>query len=135
MMARQREPAAAAQAVAEAVNGLCLFLCGPSFQSLKADAPALLRQWDAEYAPVLRGIEPPTGRSSAETLRGALGRISAIARAGFDPDAPAQLRPLRAAVRDALAAMGIPLPVLTSAGAAVCELHGAECPLLTRRGG
>lgn len=131
-MARQGEPAGA-QAVAEAVNGLCLFLCGPSFQSLEADAPALLRQWDAEYAPVLRTIEPPPGRSSAG-LRGALERISAIARAGFDPGAPAQLRPMRAAVRDALAAMGIPLPALTSPGAAVCELHGAECPLLARGG-
>lgn len=133
-MARRRDPLATAQAVTEAVNGLCLFLCGPSFRSLQADAPALLREWDAEYAPALRVLEPPTGRPGAAALEAALARISAVARSGFDPEAPEQVAPLRVAVRDALAAMGIPLPVLTSAGAAVCELHGAECPVAARGG-
>jgi hypothetical protein len=128
-MAR-RDQGTTAQAVSEAVNGLCLFLCGPSFRGLQAEAPSLLRQWDAEYAPVLRMLNLPGAGSVA--LRAALGRISAIARAGFDPAADDQLRPLRAAVREALTALGIPLPVLTSAGAAVCELHGPDCPVLAR---
>jgi hypothetical protein len=129
-MDRKRDQATTAQAVSEAVNGLCLFLCGPSYAALKGDAPALLRQWDAEYAPVLRMIALPRGQGSSVALGAALSRISVIAKAGFDPGSDEQLRPLRVAVRDALAAMGIPLPVLTSAGAAVCELHGAECPAL-----
>jgi hypothetical protein len=132
-MDRKRDQATTAQAVSEAVNGLCLFLCGPSFDGLKADAPALLRQWDAEYAPVLRMLALPRGRGSAVALGATLSRISAIAKAGFDPGAAEQVKPLRVAVRDALTAMGIPVPVLTPASAAVCELHGAECPVLASR--
>jgi hypothetical protein len=133
-MDRTRDQAATAQAVSEAVNGLCLFLCGPSFRSLGADAPALLRQWDAEYAPILRGLAPPRGRAGAAALGGALQRISSIAAAGFDPGALESLRPLRAAVRDALTALGIPLPVLAPAAAAVCELHGDGCPVAKQGG-
>jgi hypothetical protein len=128
----KKGPTASAQAVSEAVNGLGLFLCGPTFLGLKADAPALLRQWDAEYAPVLRGLALPRGRGSSAALGAALARISSIASAGFDPESAAQLGPLRAAVRDALTAMGIPLPVLTSTAAAACELHGPECPVLAQ---
>jgi hypothetical protein len=132
-MDRKHDQASTAQAVSEAVNGLCLFLCGPSFESLEADAPALLRQWDAEYAPILRMLALPRGRGSSVALGAALARISAIAKAGFDPAKQGQLGPLRAAVRDALTAMAIPLPVLTPEGAAVCELHGPECPVLASR--
>lgn len=124
---RGRDAGTTAQAVAEAVNGLCLFLCGPSFRGLGADAPALLAQWDAEYAPILRALALPAPRRGP--LRDALGRISAVAAAGFDPGAPGQLAPLRAAVRDALGALGIPLPAGTAAGVDVCELHGAGCPV------
>lgn len=131
-MDRRRDAAATAQAVSEAVNGLALFLCGPTFQGLKADAPALLRQWDAEYAAVLRALPLPKGRGSAAALADAVARLSAVARAGFDPDSADQLRPLRAAARDALVAMGIPLPVLSSEGAALCELHGPDCPVLAQ---
>jgi hypothetical protein len=129
-MDRKRDQGTTAQAVSEAVSGLCLFLCGPSFRSLKADAPALLRQWNGEYAPVLRMLALPKGRGSSAALAAALGQLSAIATAGFDPAQPEQVAPLRAAVRSALTAMGIPLPVLTAAGAAACELHGPDCPLL-----
>lgn len=132
-MTRERDQGTTAQAVSEAVNGLCLFLCGPSFRSLGTDAPALLAQWDAEYAPVLRMITVPASRGGTPRLGGALDRLSAIARAGFDPGAAAQVKPLRDAVRDALAAVGIPLPALTSAGATVCELHGDDCPLRAGR--
>ena len=131
-MDRKQGGTASAQAVSEAVNGLGLFLCGPTFQGLEADAPALLRQWDAEYAPVLRGLALPRGRGSSAALGAALARISSIASAGFDPRSAEQLAPLRAAVRDALTAMGIPLPARAAAGAAVCELHGPECPVLAQ---
>lgn len=134
-MERKREGGArSAQAVSEAVNGLCLFLCGPAFRNLGADAPDLLRQWDSEYAPVLRALQLPAARASAAALGAALRRVSAVASAGFDPASPEQLKPLRAAIRDALTALGIPLPVLTSEGAAVCELHGPSCPLAARGG-
>jgi hypothetical protein len=123
-----------AQAVSEAVNGLCLFLCGPTFEGLKADAPSLLRQWEDEYAPVLRALDLSAARGDSAALRAALGRISSVSAAGFDPESAAHLRGLRGAVRDALAALGIPLPKLTAEGARVCELHGPACPAAAKAG-
>ena len=50
--------------------------------------------------------------------------------AGVDLDAPNQLATLRAATRDLLVAMRFPIPTVPTADAAVCELHGAACPVL-----
>jgi hypothetical protein len=120
------------EAVSEGVNALCLFLCGPTYEGLKADAPALLAQWAAEYAPVLRDVDVPPALRGA--FRAALERLVAIAGAGFDPDAADRVRELRAPIREVLTALRLPLPAPASPGAKVCELHGKSCPVIAPRG-
>ncbi len=60
----------------------------------------------------------------------ALAKISSLITAGVDLDAPNQLTTLRAAIRDMLVAMQFPIPTVPAAETAVCELHGADCPVL-----
>jgi hypothetical protein len=125
-----REPEAIkdARRVAEGLNTLCVLMCGPAFRKVQARAPALLRRWEAEYAPVFRSLDAPQGDTA--TLRSAVDKISALAAGAFDPSAPDEVTALRGAIREALTALGVALPVLSPEAAAVCELHGEDCPVL-----
>ena len=127
-MDREPEAIRTARRVAEGLNCLCVLMCGPAFRRVQAKAPALLGRWATEYAPVFRALDAPQGDPAA--LRAAVAKLSALAAAGFDADAPDQVAALRGAIRAALTALGVAMPVLSPEDAAVCELHGASCPVL-----
>jgi hypothetical protein len=113
--------------VSEGINLLALFLCGPALDRCRADAPELLRQFAAEYAPAFRGVAPRGPQRDG--FLAALDRLSALGRTGVDLDAPRDVAALRRAIRDLLGALGMGLPTVPAAEAAVCELHGASCPV------
>lgn len=123
-----------AQAMSEGLNCLGIFLCAPAFRKFRAEAPGLLRRWETDYAPTFRhavaGVRP---RNRAK-LEAALTKISSGATSEVDLDSPEQLAALRLAIREAILAFEFPLPDLTPAESAICELHGSACPLLERAG-
>jgi hypothetical protein len=119
-----------AQAVSEGLNCLGVFMCGPALRKCREEAPNLLRRWESEYAPVFRQIQLPATNGDAAAFSASVAKISSLVAAGMDLDAPDQLAALRAAIRDMLAAMRFPIPTVSAAEAAVCELHGAACPIL-----
>jgi hypothetical protein len=75
-----------AQTVSEGLNCLAVFLCGPALRELRAEVPALLRQWNGEYAPLFRKLDLRAARGDTAAFRAALERISALTATGFDPD-------------------------------------------------
>ena len=119
-----------AQIVSEGLNCLGVFLCGPALRSLRAEVPALVRQWNDDCAPLFAKLDLAAARGDTAAFRSALGRISALTSGGFDPDDAARLGELRGAIRALMTALRVPLPVLSPADAKVCELHGAACPVL-----
>jgi hypothetical protein len=123
-----------AQAVSEGTNWLGALVCGPAFRRYRAQATKALQRWETDYAPVIRELAPGMERVDQARLRATFDKVSAIAKAGVDIDAPEQLAALRSAIREALRAFGVALPDLTPDESAVCELHGFACPLLERSG-
>jgi hypothetical protein len=119
-----------AKIVSEGFNCLAVFLCGPALRELRAEVPALLRQWNDEYAPLFHKLDLRAARGDTAAFRAALERISALTGTGFDPDDAEKLTALRSALRELMGALNVALPVLSPADAAVCELHGAACPVL-----
>ncbi len=119
-----------AQAMGEGLNCLGVFLCGPALRRMRAEAPQLLRRWETDYAPTFREAAAGVRRSNRAKLDSALSRISSAAITGVDLDAPEQLAALRRAIREAILAFEFPMPDLTPAEAAICELHGSACPML-----
>lgn len=117
-----------AQTVSEAVNCLGIALCGPALRKFGPDdVDELLGRWEADYASTLREVR--LGRVS---LRPAVESLTAAIRARGDLAAPGDLAALRLAIREFLATLGAPLPSLPPEEAAVCELHGRACPVLTQ---
>lgn len=123
-----------AQAVSEGLNCLGVLVCGPAFHRYRAEATKALERWESDYAPVIREVAPGLQRVDQARLRAAFEKVSAMAKAGVDIDAPEQLAALRVAIREALRAFGVPLPDLTPEESAICELHGSACPLLETSG-
>ncbi len=119
-----------AQAVSEGLNCLGVILCRPALRKLRDQAPELLRRWKSDYAPVFRQVGPPAARGDTSAFSAALAEISSLIAAGVDLDAPNELASLRGAIRDLLVAMRFPIPTLSPADAAVCELHGTACPVV-----
>jgi hypothetical protein len=113
--------------VSEGINLLALFLCNPALERCRADAPELLRQFAAEYAPAFRGIAPRGAQRDGFLV--ALDRLSSFGSSGVDLDAPRDVAALRRTIRELLGALGMGLPTVPAAEAAVCELHGAACPV------
>jgi hypothetical protein len=128
-MDRDKKVARLAQAVGEAVNGLGMFLCGPALQRFRPDASQLRGLWETDVAPTLREVAPALPRADGAKLDAAIEKISRAVKAGVDVDVPEQLAPVRLAIREAMAALRLPLPELTPAESAVCELHGSACPM------
>lgn len=129
-MERSDDATGWAQTVSEGLGCLALFLCAPALGKLRAEAPALLQQWELEYAPAFRKVDLAATGGDRATFLSALAKISTMAGAGVDLDSPEQLAALRSAIREVMTALGLPLPVVTPDDAAVCELHGAACPVL-----
>lgn len=123
-----------AHAMSEGLNCLGVFLCGPALRTMRSEASGLLERWNADYAPTFREAAAGVRRANRAKLLSALGRISSSAAKGVDLDAPEQLTALRLAIREAIEAFEFPLPKLTPAESAICELHGSSCPLLQRGG-
>lgn len=124
-----------AQAMGKGLDCLAVFLCGPALRAMRAEAPGLLLRWQADYAATFREAMAGVRRSNRAKLDSALGRISDAATRGVDLDAPEQLAALRLCIREAIVAFELPLPELTPAESAICELHGPACPMLDRAGG
>jgi hypothetical protein len=124
-----------AQAVSEGLNCLGVFLCGPALRKYRAQAPDLLRRWEAEYAPVLEKIDLPASGLDGAAFRASVAKVSLLVAAGVDPNSADQLTSLRAAFREMLAAMRVPVPVVPPAETAICELHGAACPFVADESG
>jgi hypothetical protein len=124
------DPATWAQTVSEGIACLAVFLCAPALGKLRAEAPGLLQRWELEYAPAFRKIDLAASGGDRAKFVAALAKISAMVRAGVDLDAPGQLAALRSAIREAMTAVGLPLPAVAPADAAICELHGAACPII-----
>jgi hypothetical protein len=85
---------------------------------------------ESEYAPVFRQIDLPAISGDPAAFSASVAKLSSVVAAGMDLDAPDQVAALREAIRDMLAAMRFPIPTFPAAEAAVCELHGAACPVL-----
>lgn len=125
------EAARLAQAISEGMNCLGIFLCGPALAKSRAEAPALLKEWVTAYEPAFRKVSVAWDNRhiDRQAYVSAVAKVSLLASAGIDLDAPDQLARLRAAIREMFEAIRIPLPTLPSNETAVCELHGAACPV------
>lgn len=122
------------QTLGKGLDCLAVLLCGPALRAMRSEAPGLLRLWESDCAPTFREAMAGVRPANRAKLRSALGRITIAATGGVDLDAPEQLAALRLAIREAIVAFEFPLPVLTPAEAAICELHGPACPVLGRAG-
>lgn len=121
----------AARQLTEGINTLAVFLCGPALERCGGDAGDLLRLFADEYASTLRRAAPRGPQHDPFLV--ALDRLTAAARSGVDLKAPRDVAALRRSIREVLAGLGMALPAVPAAEAAVCELHGASCPV--RSGG
>ncbi len=115
------------RAVAEGLNCLGVHLCGPAFKKLQPDVRQVLDRWEREYAPVFREIGADLKHSGRARLDSAL---AALSSAAGTMGTPGDLGALRSAIREVMAALGMPVPRLSTAESAVCELHGSTCPIL-----
>jgi hypothetical protein len=120
-----------AQTISEGLNCLGVFLCGPALAKFRTEAPALLQRWESDYAPRFRQLSQTAPGGDLGVFGTALARISTLVGGSIDLDSPEQLASLRGAMRELITALGFPLPSLSAADAAVCELHGAACPVLS----
>ncbi len=127
-MGAKKKAERTSRAVAEGLNCLGVLLCGPAFKKLQPDVGQVLDHWEREYAPTFREIGADLKRSGRARLVSALAALSSAARA---TGTPGDLAPLRSAIRDVMAALGMPLAKLSPAESGVCELHGSKCPALS----
>ncbi len=113
--------------IAEGLNCLGVLLCGPAFKKMQPDVRQVLDHWERAYAPTFREIGADLKRSGRARLVSALAALSSAARA---TGTPGDLAQLRGAIRDVMAALGMPVPKLSPTESAICELHGSDCPVL-----
>jgi hypothetical protein len=119
-----------AQAMSEGLTCLGLFLCDPAFRRFRSEAPGLLRRWETNYAPTFRHAVSGARPGNRAKLEAALKKISRAATTDVDLDEPEQIAALRLAIREAIVGFEFPLPELSPAESALCELHGSACPML-----
>jgi hypothetical protein len=118
-----------AESISEGLNCLVVFLCAPALRKFRSEAPGLLRRWEADYAPTFRHAVSGVRPGNRAKLEAALKKISRAATTDLDLDAPEQMAALRLAIREAILGFEFPLPELSPADFAICELHGSACPL------
>jgi hypothetical protein len=121
-----------ARSVQQGGNFLGVFLCTGALAALRARAGSpelndLLVRGLATYAPAFRAMQQAVEGPEVEP---ALERLDALTRLGVDFDAPGEVAPLRAALRELLAKVGFELPGPLRGEGVACELHGAACPSL-----
>jgi len=114
------------QAVSETLNCLGILLCGPALRKHGPDVHKMLEHWEQEHAPTIREL----GSDGHPGLHSVVERLASNIRAGVDVNAPEQLAAIRLAVREFMMVLGVPLPSVSPAESVICELHGAECPML-----
>src|SRR5512133_3783970 len=102
------------RALSEGMNCLGIFVCGPGFAEYRAEAESALARWEADYAPGFREIASHADLwirgGDAGAFRSAVARISELATAGVNLDAPDQLAAVRGAVWQLLGSMGPAIP-------------------------
>jgi hypothetical protein len=127
---------ALARSVQEAGNLLATFLCAGALGKLREkgtaqELNALVARTLAAHGPAFRGMHALA--KGAPDVEVPLERLEVLTRLGLRFDAPRELAELRAAIRQLLASVGFEVPLAARRERAVCELHGAACPLAPQR--